>query len=73
VLATVREAGVAASRSERQEGGASVAAPIFDNHGVAGAMSVCGPEYRFDDASMQRYRPLLKAAAVQLSRELGGQ
>jgi DNA-binding IclR family transcriptional regulator len=38
---------------------------------VAGAISVCGPEYRFDDASLERYGPLLRAAAGQLSRELG--
>jgi IclR family transcriptional regulator, acetate operon repressor len=71
LLESVRKDGVAVSRSERQDGGASVAAPVFDNHGVTGAMSVCGPEYRFDEASLERYRPLLKAAAAQLSRELG--
>ena len=71
LLDSVRSAGVAVSHSERQEGAASVAAPVFDNHGVAGALSVCGPEYRFDEASLERYRPLLKAAAGQLSRELG--
>jgi DNA-binding IclR family transcriptional regulator len=70
-LARIREAGTAASRSERQEGAASVAAVILDGHGVLGSMSVCGPEYRFDSAAVERYRPLVKAAAQQLSRELG--
>jgi DNA-binding IclR family transcriptional regulator len=70
-LEEVRAAGVAISRSERQEGAASMAAPVFDNHGVAGAVSVCGPDFRFDDESVERFRPLLKAAAAQLSRELG--
>lgn len=71
LLETVRGSGLAFSRSERQEGAAAVAAPVFDNHGVAGAMSVCGPEYRFDDASLDRYGPLLRDAALELSRELG--
>jgi DNA-binding IclR family transcriptional regulator len=73
LLESVRIAGVAISRSERQEGAASVAAPVFDNHGVAGAISVCGPEYRFDPASLEGYAPMLKSAAMQLSRELGWQ
>jgi len=34
-------------------------------------MSVCGPEFRFDEASLERYAPILKTAARQLSRELG--
>lgn len=71
LLDSVRAVGVAVSRSERQEGAASVAVPVFDNHGVAGAISVCGPDYRFDEASLERYRPLLKSAAGLLSRELG--
>jgi DNA-binding IclR family transcriptional regulator len=71
LLDSVRSVGVAVSHSERQEGAASVAAPVFDNHGVAGAISVCGPEYRFDEATLERYRPLLKSTASLLSRELG--
>jgi IclR family transcriptional regulator, acetate operon repressor len=71
MLESVRVTGVAVSRSERHEGAAAVAAPVFDAHGVAGAMSVCGPEFRFDEASLERYAPLLKMAALQLSRELG--
>jgi len=70
-LDAVRQAGVAVSRNERQEGAASVAAPIFDRHGVAGAIGVCGPVERFDQATVDRHRPLLKAAATQLSGELG--
>jgi IclR family transcriptional regulator, acetate operon repressor len=73
LLDTARATGIAISRSERHEGAAAVAAPVFDAHGVAGAMSVCGPEFRFDDASVERFTPLLKAAAVRLSRELGWQ
>jgi DNA-binding IclR family transcriptional regulator len=72
LLAGVRASGLAVSRSERQEGAASVAAPVFDVHGVAGAVSVCGPEYRFDEPAVERYEPLVRMAAAQLSRELGG-
>jgi DNA-binding IclR family transcriptional regulator len=70
-LESVRVTGFAISRSERHEGAAAVAAPVFDAHGVAGAMSVCGPEFRFDDVSLERYASMLKSAAIQLSRELG--
>lgn len=73
LLAAVRETGFATSRSEKQEGAAAVAAPVFDNHGVTGAISVCGPEYRFDDGAIERYQPLLRGATAQLSRELGWQ
>src|SRR5215471_10589619 len=71
LLDTVRETRLAVSRSERQEGAASVAAPVFDGHGIAGALTVCGPEYRFDEASVERYGALLRVAAEQLSHELG--
>jgi DNA-binding IclR family transcriptional regulator len=69
-LAAIRKTGTAASRSERQHGAASVAAPIFDGPAVIGAMSVCGPEYRFDDATVERYRPLVKTAAAQVSGDI---
>lgn len=69
-LAHIRELGTAASRSERQSGAASVAAPIFDGEDIIGSMSVCGPEYRFDDAAVAHYRILVKNAAVQLSSDL---
>lgn len=72
LLDTVRSEGVALSRGERQVGGAAIAAPVFDSQGVVGAMSICGPEQRFDDRTVERYLPPLKAAAAQLSRELGG-
>lgn len=69
-LAGIRRAGTATSRGERQPGAASVAAPIFDGASAVGSMSVCGPEYRFDDAAVERYRELVKAAAAGLSAEL---
>jgi DNA-binding IclR family transcriptional regulator len=71
LLQGIRSAGLAVSHSERQEGAASIAAPVFDAHGIAGAMNVCGPEYRFDEPAVARYEPQVRMAAAQLSRELG--
>lgn len=69
-LAAIREIGTAASRSERQKGAASVAGPIFDGTVVIGSMSICGPEYRFDEAVVSRCRILVKKAAAELSADL---
>jgi len=73
LLSGVRSAGLAVSRNERQAGAASVAAPVFDIHGVAGAVGVSGPEYRFDSPAIERYESLVRMAAARLSRDLGGQ
>jgi DNA-binding IclR family transcriptional regulator len=70
-LERVRENGVATSRGEDQPGAASVAAPVFGRRGVIGAMSVCGPAYRFIDSAVERFKPPLRAAASRLSRDLG--
>jgi DNA-binding IclR family transcriptional regulator len=72
-LAAVRERGLAVSRGERQLGAAAVAAPVFDRHGVTGAIAISGPEQRFDDLAVERGERLLEAAAAQLNRELRGQ
>lgn len=71
-LALVRERGYATSRGERQLGAGSVAAPVFGMEGeVAGAISVCGPVSRFDAAAVERYAPLVTAAARAVSLALG--
>lgn len=72
-LAEVQRTGVASSRGERQRGTGSVAAPIFGANGYAiGAVSACGPEYRFDDAAVERFSPLVKEAARELSLKMSG-
>lgn len=72
VLADIRATGHAFSRGERQPGSASVAAPVFDFSGaVVGSLSVCGPAERVDEAAGERYAPLVRAAAEQVSRALG--
>jgi DNA-binding IclR family transcriptional regulator len=71
-LAEVRTVGYAHSVGERQSGAASVAAPVFAFDGsVVGAISVCGPANRVDDAARERFVPLLCEAADRISRALG--
>lgn len=71
-LAGVRAAGYATSLGERQDGAGSVAAPVFGLDGeVAGAISVCGPVSRFDRKVVERYVPLVREAAREISRALG--
>lgn len=70
-LAAVRRRGYATSLGERQEGAASVAAPIFDHDGlVIAAVSVAGPATRFKPRLQEAARPLLETAA-RLSARLG--
>lgn len=68
-LAEVRARGYARSLAERQEGAASVAAPVLDHHGhPIASLSVCGP--------LERFAPKMDAAAASLlavTRELSDQ
>jgi IclR family transcriptional regulator, acetate operon repressor len=71
-LAATRASGFATSRGERQDGAGSVAAPVFGVDGeVTGAISVCGPVSRFDGEAVDRYVPLVRSAAAEISRSLG--
>ncbi|MGH3118398.1 MAG: IclR family transcriptional regulator [Gaiellales bacterium] len=73
-LREIRRQGYALSDGERQEGAASCAAPIFGFDGmVVGAVSVCGPVNRFDQAARQRFIPLLLDGADRISRAHGWQ
>lgn len=73
LLITVHEQGCATSCGERQEGAGSVAAPIFGLNGeVVGATSVCGPEARFTRETVERFRPMVRTAAQEISQALGG-
>ena len=70
-LALIRERGYAASLGERQEGSASIAAPVVDRHGeVVAAIGVCGPIDRFAPIVEPAARDLL-AVTDELSRQLG--
>jgi IclR family acetate operon transcriptional repressor len=72
-LDVIAAVGFAHSSGERQPGAASVAAPVLgpDGHPL-GAISVCGPTIRFDDAAVGRYGPLIRAAAAEVSAGLRG-
>lgn len=71
-LTEIRHVGAAISRGERDPGAASVAAPLFAADGaVTGAISACGPVYRFDDAAVARLTPLVIAAARKITAQLG--
>jgi DNA-binding IclR family transcriptional regulator len=71
-LETTRVRGYAISLGERQEGAASVAAPILGVHGFAiGSLSICGPVERFDPNTAQRLAQLVRESAVALSTKLG--
>lgn len=71
-LRQIRERGAAVTSGERQGGAASVAAAVHWADGrVVGAISVCGPTMRFDETACERYVPLVRAAASDVSRALG--
>ncbi len=64
-LEEIRELGYASSRGERQQGAASVAAPILDSSGApAAVISVCGPIERFEAHRERAIRLLLEETAV---------
>lgn len=71
-LAATRVSGVAVSRQERQDGAASVAAPVFNIDGDAvGGISLCGPASRFEQPVVDRYAPMVREIATEISRSLG--
>lgn len=73
-LDAVRRLGYATSLGERQPGAGSVAAPVFNIEGeVVGSLSVCGPISRFGPDIMDRYGPMVVAAAAEVSRSLGSE
>ncbi|WP_344245687.1 IclR family transcriptional regulator [Actinocorallia libanotica] len=70
-LVAIRKRGYATSLGERQEGAASIAAPVFDHDGrVLAVLSVSGPLGRFKP-HIKEYAPLLLAAAARVSAQLG--
>lgn len=71
-LAKIQSSGVTCSFGERQSGTGSVAAPVFGIDGYArGSLSICGPVHRFDEAAVERFAPLVREAAREVSLQLG--
>lgn len=71
-LAQIAREGVAVSLGERQSRAGSVAAPLFGPDGeIHGAISICGPEYRFTPDLIERYRTLIRDAAKEIQQHWG--
>ena len=72
-LITTRHRGWADSYGEREEGVASVSAPIFGPHEqLLAAVSVSGPTSRLAGQQAKRYGPAVVDAARQIEALLGG-
>lgn len=70
-LDVIRERGHSYSDEDFDASARGVGAPIFDADGhVVGGVSVGGPSYRIDDAALDRFAALVRAAAHDISRQL---
>ncbi|MEP6817290.1 MAG: helix-turn-helix domain-containing protein [Marmoricola sp.] len=67
----VPAAGYVAERDRLEPDVTAIVAPIHYPGGVAGALSVLGPTYRIDDATMQRFGQIVAAEGRSLSIRLG--
>ena len=63
----VPESGYVAERDRLEPDVTAIVAPIRYAGGVAGALSVLGPTYRIDDATMHRYGQIVAAEGRALS------
>ncbi|MEO8436995.1 MAG: IclR family transcriptional regulator [Chloroflexota bacterium] len=62
--------GLASSEGELIEGSVSVAAPVFREDGIVGAIAVIGPAFRCDEAWRARAGRLLQEAARAINADL---
>ncbi len=70
-ISAARRRGWAASVGEREEGVASVSAPVFDGEGtLMAAVSVSGPANRIGTGGGKRYAPAVTAAAAEIRNAL---
>ncbi len=51
---------------------AGIAVPVFDSKGLAGALAISGPIYRFTDPVIRRFKSLILETGQELSVALGG-
>ena len=69
-LALIRERGWSTSDEDFDPSARGVGAPIFDRDGdVVAGISVGGPSFRVDDATLARVAQLVRAATGSVSRE----
>jgi IclR family acetate operon transcriptional repressor len=70
-LARIRADGVSISDEDVDAAARGVGAPIFEDAGrVVAGVSVGGPSFRVDDATLDRFAQLVRAAAEDISRQL---
>jgi DNA-binding IclR family transcriptional regulator len=62
--------GMALSEGELIDGSVSMAAPVFREDGIVGAIAVIGPAFRCDEAWRTRVGRLLQGAARAINEEL---
>jgi DNA-binding IclR family transcriptional regulator len=72
-LREAREAGWLSTVGDRTAGVAALSAPVFDQHGVVGSLTVAGPAERWTSERMAGFAPTLLAAAGTLSAEVGAE
>jgi IclR family KDG regulon transcriptional repressor len=71
-LVRIREQGIARSFGERVPEAASIAAPLWDQRGLVGALAIAGPAGRWTAIAMDRAEGALREAAAEISQQLGG-
>lgn len=71
LLGQVSEAGFAVRRSTLEPDVIAVAAPLRTPSGVAGALSIVGPDYRMDPPTADSYGRLLVTETAGIARTLG--
>ncbi len=70
-LTTIREGGYSLSDEDFDASARGVGAPIFAGDGhVVGGISVGGPSFRVDDATLARFTELVRTAAAAISHRL---
>lgn len=71
-LARIRAEGVAVSLAEREEGLASISAPVFGMDGqMKAAIGVSGPLFRFTEENVKVWRDEVRHTGIRLSERLG--
>lgn len=71
-LLRIRERGYSTSDEDVDASARGVGAPIFDHSGsVVGGISLGGPSFRVDDATLEHFGELIVQGARAISRQLG--
>lgn len=70
--ASIRKQLVVHTSGETAKGMSGLAAPVFGTEGFIGALTVSGPDVRFDKAAVARIKALLLEAARNATERLGG-